>query len=120
MYSSLNVARGALSAVMDKIEGFSFGSHPMTRVLKGMLNERPTESRYSHMWDPDTILCHFAEQFPHRELTLKMLTFKLTMLLRLISCQRLQTLSTIKGQDFHQNSKEFYILYSEVLKALRM
>lgn len=102
---------------MEKIDGFSFGAHPTTiRVLKGMFNVRPTKSRYSHMWDPDTVLSHLAEQFPHRELTLKMLTFKLVMLLSLISCQRVQTLSTIKVQDIHKEGDGFYILYSEVLK----
>lgn len=116
-YSSLNVARGALSAIMDKIEGFSFGAHPTTiRVLKGMFNARPTKSRYSHMWDPDIVLSHLREQFPHRELTLKMLTFKLTTLLSLVSCQRVQTLASIKVQDIHKNGNGYYCLNSELLK----
>lgn len=50
------------------------------------------------------------------ELTLKMLTFKVVMLLSLISCQRVQTLSTIKVQDVHKDGDGYYILYSEVLK----
>lgn len=116
-YSSINVARGAFSASMAKIEGFTFGAHPTTiRVLKSMFNKRPTKSRYSHMWDPDFVLCHIREQFPHRDLALKMLTFKLTTLLSLISCQRVQTLSTIKVQDIHKDGDGYYILYSKLLK----
>ena len=99
-YSAINIARSALSAILPLYEGVSFGCHPVVcRILKGMYNKRPQRSRYTCTWDVDIVLTYLQELTPVKKLTLRDLTHKLVMLMLLTSCQRVQTLSTLRTQD---------------------
>ena len=52
LYRSLNSYRSAISALHSKVDGHSIGQHPLiTRMLKGVFNERPPVARYSAFWD---------------------------------------------------------------------
>lgn len=56
-YSSINTARGALSALGKKVGGTSVGSHSLViRYMKGVYNIRPTRPRYSGTWDISLVL----------------------------------------------------------------
>ena len=67
--------------------------------MRGMYNKRPQRSRYSSTWDVDIVLSFLEELSPVRKLTLRELTNKLVMLMLLTSCQRVQTLDSLKISD---------------------
>jgi hypothetical protein len=95
-YTSVNCARSALSAVLDKIEGHKVGDHPLVcRLLKGVSKLRPPKPRYQCTWDVGKVLDLFSSWPPDSELTLKQLTIKLCALLALVTAQRVQTLVSI-------------------------
>ena len=58
-YSAINSARSALSAIGLVQDGFSVGSHPpVIRLLKGIYNMKPPQSRYSKTWDASLVLAY--------------------------------------------------------------
>ncbi|XP_071791584.1 uncharacterized protein [Asterias amurensis] len=101
-YSSLNITRSALSAVIPTLEGVTVGSHPLVkRLMKGVFNLRPPKARHSHTWDVTVVLDYLRTLGPNEGLSLKKLTMKLVVLTALTSGQRCQTLSfmNIKGGE---------------------
>ena len=56
-YNSLNSYRSAISSVHERVEGYNVGQHPLvTRLLKGIFNERPPLPKYSSTWDVQVVL----------------------------------------------------------------
>lgn len=95
-YSSINTARGALSAVGIKLDGTSVGSHSLViRYMKGVHNIRPTRPRYSGTWDISLVLQQLRKWSPVKTLSLKHLTLKLTMLIALTNAARAQSIHLI-------------------------
>ena len=88
-YSAMNTFRSALSQVLHRPTGVSFGELPtVKKFLKGVFQEKPTLPRYSVTWDPAILLSYLKALSPVNELTLKMLTHKTVALLGLLSAQR--------------------------------
>ena len=111
-YSSLNITRSALSAVIPTLEGVTVGSHPLVkRLMKGVFNLRPPKARYSHTWDVTVVLDYLRTLGPNEGLSLKKLTMKLVVLTALTSGQRCQTLSfmNINSAQVRANSVKFTI-----------
>lgn len=99
-YSAVNTARSALSAYLRGRLDMAVGAHWMTsKLLTGVRLKRPPLSRYQATWDVNVVLELLSTWVPVRKLTLKLLTFKLCMLMLLTSCQRVQTLATLKVAD---------------------
>ena len=99
-YGALNTARSALSCILKPIEGYKFGSHPITiRVLRSFYNKKPPSARYTEMWNPQLVVDLLREWTPLSSLSLKNLTLKLTMLLLLSTCSRLQRVHGIKRSN---------------------
>lgn len=101
-FSAVNSARCALSAFyLDKSESKgTVGAHCMTsKVMTGIRNRRPPTTRYHSTWDVDVVLALLRTWTPVRKMTLKTLSYKLAMLMLLTSCQRVQTLATLKVGD---------------------
>lgn len=79
---------------MIVMDGKPVGTHPLViRLLKGVYNLRPTIPRYTDTWDVNIVFKLLKTMSPVRDLTLKDLTFKLVMLLSLVTGHR--------GQTFH-------------------
>ena len=93
-YSAVNTARSALSSFIT-IDGCKAGEHPVvSRLMSGIFNRNPALPRYVETWDPQVVIS-YLKTFPQLcDMTLKELTLKLTMLLALVTAQRLQTLKT--------------------------
>ena len=99
-YGSVNLARSALSSSLPYLDGKAVGQHPVIcKILKGMYNRRPQQSRYSSTWDVDVLLEYIREMSPLSILPLRELTRKMVMLMLLTSCQRVQTLNTLNVSD---------------------
>ena len=81
---SLNAYRSAISSVHDTVDGVEVGKRPViSRLLKGAYHARPPLSRYTCTWDVQVVLHYFESLGPSMSLSLKLLTFKLVMLMAL-------------------------------------
>ena len=87
--------------------------------MKGLYNVRPSLPRYSAIWDPDTVLTYLYRLHPRRKLSLKLLTLKVTMLLALLTVQRVQTLHLIKLENVSMTTEYVQIVINSTLKTSR-
>ena len=98
-YRSLNSYRSAISAVHSKVDDHPVGQHPLvSRMLKGVFNERPPLSRYSTFWDVGAVLRYLKQLGSNDSLTLRLLTIKSVMLLALARPSRSMDLSKLDIQ----------------------
>ena len=75
------------------------GQHPLvSRMFKGVFNERPPISRYSTFWDIGTVLRYLKQLGSNDSLTLRLLTIKSVMLLALARPSRSMDLSKLDIQ----------------------
>ena len=117
-HSSLNTARSALSALCLSSQAHSesdaIGKHPLVcRYIKGAFQEKPPTPKFSEIWPVDQVLQALEQANPLEELHLRDLTFKLTMLVALVTGQRCQTLSYLDISDKHmkKNSRRTSVLH---------
>ena len=58
-YRSLNSYCSAISSVHERVDGHTVGQHPLvTRLMKGVFNDRPPLPRYICTWNVQTVLSH--------------------------------------------------------------
>ena len=95
-YNSINAYRSAISSVHEKIDGSDVGQHPtITRLMKGIFNDRPPLPRYTNTWDVQTVLNYLRSLGDNASLSLKLLTLKTVMLLALTRPSRSADLSQL-------------------------
>lgn len=108
-YSTVNVYRSALSATLEKVEGFPVGQHPKILLLmKGIYNKKPPTAKYDSVWDVDTVLSHLKSK-ENAPLPLCALASKLATLLALAILFRASDLASInfKSIVFAENRVSF-------------
>ena len=72
--------------------GTCVGQHPLvSRLMKGIFQEKPPRPKYTEIWDVSIVLSHLRSLSPVDKLSLKELTLKLVVLILLVSGQRGQT-----------------------------
>ena len=111
-YSAVNTARSALSALLPKINGKTFGSiHEVTLVCRGASVKNPSGGRYEGFWDVTCVLELFQEWGDNKALPLKLLSFKTVMLLLLVTAQRGQTILnlSLEGAIIEEKEVTFYM-----------
>ena len=121
-YSSINVARSALSSSCHLFEGQTVGSvQTLSRFVMGMQKLRPQVSRYASTWDVDMVLEYICSLWPLRALTFERLSKRMVMLFLLATSQRVQTLLTLKVTDIFWADNEQTVVFrlSELLKHHR-
>ena len=119
-YSAINSARSALSAIGLVQDGFSVGSHPLViRLLKGAYNMKPPQSRYSETWDASLVLAYLKTLTPDDELSLKVLTLKLVMLIALVLASRCHSLHLLSIENMRKEPSKYVLRYSGPLKQSR-
>ena len=95
-YSSVNAYRSAISSVHEKVDGYMIGQHPMIcRFIKGIFQARPPLPCYSHTWDVQKVLSYLTSLGEDPSLSLKHLSWKVTMLLALSRPSRSADLSKL-------------------------
>ena len=95
-YSSVNAYQYAISSVHQKIDGYTGDQHPMIRrLIKSVFQARPPLPRYSHTWDVQRVLYFLISLGENYSLSLKHLSWKVTMLLALSHPSRSADLSKI-------------------------
>ena len=94
---SLNAFRSAISSARDQVDGVAIGKHPMIcRMLKGAIHARPPLPHYTATWDVQTVKQYLESMGSTSSLSLKPLTFKLTMLLALTRPSRAADLASLQ------------------------
>lgn len=115
-YSALGTTRSALSSFIN-IDGFKVGEHPIvSRFMSGAFNRKPTFPRYVETWNPQIVLSHLKDYPDIKEMSLKQLTLKLTMILALVTAQRTQTLKLLSINDMQTKAGEYVFQITSLLK----
>ena len=98
-YRSLNSYRSAISSVHERVDGYSVGQHPLvTRLMKGVFNNRPPLPRYTSTWNVQSVLLHISSWGGNDSLSLKQISLKTVMLLALTRPSRSADLSQLHLQ----------------------
>jgi hypothetical protein len=96
------------------------GQHSLVkRFINGVFNMKPSFPRYTFTWDVNLVLKFLKSMDDFDNITLKWLTFKLAMLVALVSGQRCQTLHCLNldNLDIFSDKAVFHI--TELLKHSR-
>lgn len=105
-YNSINSYQSAISSAHEKVDEFSVGRHPLvTKLLKGVFPDRPPLPRYTTTWKVDGMLAYLKSLGPNKELALKQLMWKITMLLALTRPSRLADSSNLDITGRHTDLK---------------
>ncbi|WAQ96537.1 UBP34-like protein, partial [Mya arenaria] len=113
-YETLNTARSALS------NGYNVESHPFViRFLSGVYNLPPTKPKYKETWDVSKVLCYLKTLTPARQLSLKMLSYKLVMLIALTQASQSHSISLLTLDNMMKDSESYVLHYSGLLKQSR-
>ena len=118
--SSLNAYRSAISSVHDKMDDMDVGRHPLVcRVLKGAFHARPPLPRYSATWDVQVVLDCILQWGDTDSLSLKLLTFKLVMLMSLARPSRSADLASLCIKNCQYKPEGVTFLPSSLAKQSR-
>ena len=94
----------AIASAHDRVDGVSIGQHPtVTRLMAGVANLRPPQPRYSSTWDVNKVLDHITKKEANKDLNLKDLTLKTTMLLALTRPSRSADLHSLDIRLFRSS-----------------
>ncbi|XP_055954504.1 uncharacterized protein LOC126811206 isoform X1 [Patella vulgata] len=119
-YSSLNTARSALSAMGIIIQGHSVGTHPViSKFMRGVFNLRPSKPRHMVTWDVGKVLLYLKKLSPVKDLSLKDLTLKLTMLIALTNVLRVHAIHLLSIKNMVKTKCEFSFELSGLQKQSR-
>ena len=100
--------------------GDTFGRHPLvTRFMKGVFETRPSLPRYGATWDVNVMLKYLSSLGPPARQTLKMLSYKVVMLLSLLSGQRRQTVHSLDISAMQLSSEKCTFVITSLLKTSR-
>lgn len=115
-YSSLNLARSALSAFVTTNDGDISNCSLISRFMKGVFNERPPKPRYHEIWDVKPVLDYLRRLSPVQRLDLKELTLKSCMLVALLSAQRTQSLALMSLDKMSVSGSNITFAIDELIK----
>lgn len=109
-YGAINAARCALSVILPKIDGRTVGENYLVRWLcKSFYERRPPQPRYANFWSVEKVLRWILTLQSNSKLSWKILSYKLVILLLLVSSQRGQTILAllISRMNFTKDSVTF-------------
>ena len=88
-YRTVGCRRSAISAYHEYVDNKPVGQHPhICALLKGVFNEHPPQPRYVFIWDIQTVWDFIKCQWSGCDLSNKVLTHKLVILIVLSSASR--------------------------------
>ncbi len=119
-YSAINTARSALSIILPNFGLESVGNHRLVkRLLRGVFLQRPALPKYLVTWDVSRVLKYLKTLEPIATISLKLLTMKLTMLIALLSGQRIQTIHLIDIGNIEFRESVVIIRITDLVKQTR-
>nr|CAH7726458.1 unnamed protein product [Callosobruchus chinensis] len=112
-YGTLNSYRSAIAQLL----GPSMSEDILIRrFFKGVFHLRPNLPKYKNTWDP-LIVLNYLKTLDNENISLEQISYKLAMLLALVSAQRVQTLSLIELKDIKSSSQGVQIFVSSRIKT---
>ena len=87
------------------------------RFLKGSFSTRPAMPKYNEVCNVNEVLKHQQTLHPLNGLSLKLLPFKVVMLLALLYGQRCQTLHSLTARDMKVYHNKVVFIVSELTKT---
>ena len=119
-YRFLNCYRSALSSALLPVDGFHVGQHPLVaRLLKGVFNRRPHEPRYAETWEVSQVLSYLRSLGPNEDLSLKLHSQKLVVLLALVLAHRCSDLSRLTLQGRKCSAEGAVLRFTGLAKQAR-
>ena len=119
-YYSLNTARSVLSSIGYTEEGYSIGSHPLlVKFMTCAFNLHPLQPKYSESFDISKVLSYLKTLPPVEDISLKMLSYKLAMLIALTRSQSLSLTLSFTLTGLVKDSDSYTLYYSSLLKQSR-
>ena len=116
-YSTVNLARSAVSAYLCPDDVDKIGQHPLVcKIVKGVFNNRPSLPKYCDTWEVDTVIDMLGKWPDAEQLSLMKLTLRTLMLIALLSGQRGQTLHSLTVDDVKMYKSKCVLVYSSLLK----
>ena len=107
-YSTIAGYRSAISAYHIGIDGSKVGDNPqVSSLLTGIYNRRPPKPRYTFIWDANVVVDYIKALPDDNDLTLKMLSWKLTTLLALTAASRASEISYLDLQFLQRHSSGY-------------
>ena len=98
--SSIEVHRSALSATLPRIDGLTIGNHPIIiELFQGFANLKPRQYKSTPKWSIDQVLDKLMSWGKNQDLSLRLLTKKLAMLLALSSASRCSELAYLETSN---------------------
>lgn len=118
-YSAINTARSALSNICTLGETIQIGTHPLVkRFMRGVFILRPSLPKYGKIWSVSDVL-KYLQTLKRNDISLKELSFKLVMLLALLTGQRLQSLHLLDIRNIELTRDSVTIRIGDLLKQTR-
>ena len=100
-YSTISSVKSVLSTLIH-IPGITkIAEHPLVqRLMTGIFNSRPTLPRYNFTWDT-SIVINFLKGLDYDYLSHKLLSYKVAVLLTILSGQRVSTVHKFRLSQLH-------------------
>lgn len=119
-YRSLGVYRSAISHYHEPVVGRPVGEYPeISRLMKGFFNRNPPRPKYTITWEVEPVLVFLRDMAPWSELSLKLMTIKLVLILALVSAGRVSSLVHIDISKLSVSKSVLRFAPSQLLKQTR-
>ena len=115
------VHRSAISALHNNIEGRPVVEHlQVSSLITGVFNNRPPQHKYHFIWDIQLVLDYLKKELPNNsDLSDKLLTFNIAMLLALMSASRVRGLHLLDTRFMVKTSQKNVFKFNKLHKSWR-
>ena len=116
-WSTIAGYRSSISGLHDPVNGCPIGKHPgVSALMKGIYNQNPPKPKFCFIWDVDQVL-RYLITLETNLLDIKMLTFKLTMLLALTSASRASEICQLSLQYMRKTTSDYSFTLAKPTKV---
>lgn len=119
-YWTINSYQSAISMTHTPVDGVVIRKHPLvSRLMKGIHNQRPPQPRYSSTWDVAEVLNYIRTWGPTAELDRKKISLKLAMLMAIANVSSCSELHALDVQRMKFNDSGVTFSLALLLKATK-
>ena len=87
--------------------------------MTGLFNLRPSKPKYVQFWDTSKVLCYLRQLPPVKDISLKMLTWKLAVLVALTQSSQSHSMSLLMLDGMVKDGNTYTLFYANLLKQCR-
>ena len=120
-FGAVNTARCALSVILPRLNGQSFGKgYAVHLFMRAVHNRNPPKSKYSSFWDVSIVFDYLRSLPNNKHLSVMLLGFKVLMLLLLVTGHRGQTMVALSLDNVILKEDEIIFELDTLLKSNRL